>query len=253
MKINGISSPEIVIKKIGAFIALKNKGLQNCGRRLSDTKALLEVSVTTDWFPMPIRSILLHNALIVRTQASDKMHFAPRISDIFFWGGDWWIDFMFLFFLVCGSTFTFVFVFQWATTVLGIIEKVELDRNALHLHLLPFHAQCQYLSLSVWHGSWIVALHPQKMQHQERLQQQKTTHQRSPLLLQVLPSFNYSGGHLIQDQDHHLLLAKNLKEDHLLWHLLQDVSHSSGQEHLDSLLRFKKQQWQLSLPSLQQH
>ena len=31
MKINGISSPEIVIKKIGAFIALKNKGLQHCG------------------------------------------------------------------------------------------------------------------------------------------------------------------------------------------------------------------------------
>ena len=48
MKINGISSPEIVIKKIGAFIALKNKGLQNCGKRLSDTKTLLEVSVTTD-------------------------------------------------------------------------------------------------------------------------------------------------------------------------------------------------------------
>jgi len=48
MKINGISSPEIVIKKIGAFIALKNKGLQNCGKRLSGTKTLLEVSVTTD-------------------------------------------------------------------------------------------------------------------------------------------------------------------------------------------------------------
>ena len=48
MKVNGISSPEIVIKKIGAFIALKNKGLQNCGKRLSDTKTLLEVSVTSD-------------------------------------------------------------------------------------------------------------------------------------------------------------------------------------------------------------
>ena len=48
MKINGISSPEIVIKKIGAFIALKNKGLQNCGKRLSDTKTLLEISVISD-------------------------------------------------------------------------------------------------------------------------------------------------------------------------------------------------------------
>ena len=46
MKINGISSPEIVIKKIGAFFALKNKGLQNCGKRLSDTRLLLEVSTT---------------------------------------------------------------------------------------------------------------------------------------------------------------------------------------------------------------
>ena len=48
MKINGISSPEIVIKKIGAFIALKNKGLQHCGKRLSDTKTLLETSVVSD-------------------------------------------------------------------------------------------------------------------------------------------------------------------------------------------------------------
>ena len=131
------------------------------------------------------------------------------------------------------------------------MEKVELDRNALYLHLPQLHVQSRYLSLSVWHGSWIAALPPQKMQHQERLQQQKTTNQRSPLLLQVLPSFNYLGGHLVQDQDRHLLHAKKLKEAHLLWHQLQDVSHSSGQEHLDSLLRFKKQQWQLSLPSSQ--
>ena len=48
MKINGISSPEIVIKKIGAFIALKNKGLQHPGRRLSDTKALPETSMVSD-------------------------------------------------------------------------------------------------------------------------------------------------------------------------------------------------------------
>ena len=48
MKINGISSPEIVIKKIGPFIALKNKGLQNCGKRFSDTRSLLEVSTTTE-------------------------------------------------------------------------------------------------------------------------------------------------------------------------------------------------------------
>ena len=201
---------------------------------------------------MPIRSILLHNALIVRTQASDKMHFAPRISDFFFGGvTDEMIPCLKIFFPVCGSTFTFVFVSQWATTVLGIMEKVELDRNALYLHLPQLHVQSRYLSLSVWHVSWIAALPPQKMQHQERLQQQKTTNQRSPLLLQVLPSFNYLGGHLVQDQHRHLLHAKKLKEAHLLWHQLQDVSHSSDQEHLDSLLRFKKQQWQLSLPSSQ--
>ena len=48
MKINGISTPDTVIKKIGTFIALKNKGFQNCGKRLSDTRSLLEVSTTTE-------------------------------------------------------------------------------------------------------------------------------------------------------------------------------------------------------------
>lgn len=47
MKINGISTPETVIKKIGAFIALKNRGYQDCGKRLSDTRSILEVSTTT--------------------------------------------------------------------------------------------------------------------------------------------------------------------------------------------------------------
>ena len=127
---------------------------------------------------------------------------------------------------------TFEFFFQWATTVLAIMEKVELDRNAPYLHLPQLHVQSQYLNLSAWLGSWIAALPPQKMRHQVELPlRQKTKHQRSPLLLQVLPSFNYLGGHLVQDQDRHLLHVKNLKENHLLWHLLQDASHSSGQEH----------------------
>ena len=47
LKINGISTLETVIKKIGAFIALKNRGYQNCGKRLSDTRSILEVSTTT--------------------------------------------------------------------------------------------------------------------------------------------------------------------------------------------------------------
>lgn len=44
LKINGISTLESTIKKIAAFIVLKDKGLQNPGLRLSDTTSILEIS-----------------------------------------------------------------------------------------------------------------------------------------------------------------------------------------------------------------
>ena len=47
LKINAISSPETIVKKIGAFVALKNQGFKEAGRRLSDTPSLLEVSQST--------------------------------------------------------------------------------------------------------------------------------------------------------------------------------------------------------------
>ena len=84
MKINGISTPDTVIKKVGAFIALKNKGFQNCGKRLSDTRSLLEVSTSMEriFFISP-RSILLHHALIVPTHDRDKTYYALRIAFFF--------------------------------------------------------------------------------------------------------------------------------------------------------------------------
>jgi len=47
LKINGISTPDTVVKKIAAFIALKNRGYPDCGKRLSDTRKILEVSTST--------------------------------------------------------------------------------------------------------------------------------------------------------------------------------------------------------------
>ena len=158
---------------------------------------------------------------------------------------------MFSLFLVCGSTFIFTFfVSQWVITALGIMEKIELDQNVLYLHLPQLHVQSLYQSLSAWHGSWIAHLPPQQRQHQERLHLPKMINQELQLLLQVLPSFNYFEGHLVHVHDRHLLHVI-LTETRLLWLQLQDVSHSSDQGHLDSPLRFKKQQWQLSLPSSQ--
>ena len=49
LKVNAISSPETIVKKIGAFVALKNQGFKDAGRRLSDTPSLLEVSQSTTW------------------------------------------------------------------------------------------------------------------------------------------------------------------------------------------------------------
>ena len=103
MKINGISSPEIVIKKIGAFIALKNKGLQHPGRRLSDTKALLETSVVSDWPPMPI-CLRCTMPWSLRTEICGKN--TPCFADFFFWGGDGLV--MCLVEMVLCSSFSFL-------------------------------------------------------------------------------------------------------------------------------------------------
>ena len=47
LKINAASSLHTIVKKIGAFVALKNRGFKNSGRRLSDTPKLLEASPST--------------------------------------------------------------------------------------------------------------------------------------------------------------------------------------------------------------
>ena len=72
------------------------------------------------------------------------------------------------------------------------------------------------------------------------------TNRRTLLLLQVPPSFSYFVGHLVQDQDHHHLNVKVLKETRILWLQPQDVRHSLDQVRSDLHLRFKKQQWQSS-------
>ena len=123
------------------------------------------------------------------------------------------------------------------------MEKVGLDRNALYLLLPQLHVQSQYPE---WHGSWTAHLPLQLTQHQGRRQLPKMTNRRTLLLLQVPPSFSYFVGHLVQDQDHHHLNVKVLKETRLLWLQPQDVRHSLDQVRSDLHLRFKKQQWQSS-------
>ena len=44
LKLDARNSPESMVKKVGAFLAMSNLGFQHCGKRMSDTKNLLEIS-----------------------------------------------------------------------------------------------------------------------------------------------------------------------------------------------------------------
>ena len=44
LKLDARNSPESMVKKVGAFLAMSNLGYQHCGKRMSDTKILLELS-----------------------------------------------------------------------------------------------------------------------------------------------------------------------------------------------------------------
>ena len=44
LKLDARNSQEMMVKKVGAFLAMSNLGYQHCGRKMSDTKVLLELS-----------------------------------------------------------------------------------------------------------------------------------------------------------------------------------------------------------------
>ena len=47
LKLDARNSHESMVKKVGAFLAMSNLGYQHCGRKMSDTKVLLELSENT--------------------------------------------------------------------------------------------------------------------------------------------------------------------------------------------------------------
>ena len=44
LKLDARNSQEMMVKKVGAYLAMSNLGYQHCGRKMSDTKVLLELS-----------------------------------------------------------------------------------------------------------------------------------------------------------------------------------------------------------------
>ena len=44
LKLDARNSPESMVKKVGACLAMSNLGYQHCGKKMSDTKILLELS-----------------------------------------------------------------------------------------------------------------------------------------------------------------------------------------------------------------
>ena len=217
-------------------------------------KTLLEVSVTTDWFSNV--NTINPAAQCLDCSNSSQWQNALCSADlrlIFFCGEtDETIPCLY-FFLVCGSTFTFEFVFQWATTVLGhngegrVGPERTLPPPASAPRSVPIPQSLRvawFLNRSttstedVTPGRTTTAAEdetPEGHHSSSKSFHHSTTQEDTSSKIKIATSYTWRTWKRLTSFDN----------------LLQDVSHSSGQGHLDSLLRFKKQQWQLSLPSSQ--